>query len=174
MVSKEHYARFLMVFVLFAVLATWLIGCQGSSIITGKGDQLQQGAEIAIAKSGEHSGNYQTNNVTIDYTYTRPDPQTLEISGTVTYSSALQQNFSIINYFNLGIFLADASGYVFGMRDLATGQANFTTGGPTNLTFNKTLQIPAATALMAFRYEGQAQGDMHGEPTEFFQDPIVH
>lgn len=175
MVSRKGYARLLMVFVSFAVLATLFIGCQGSSIITGKGDRLQQSAEIAIAKSGEQSGNLQTNNVTIDYTYTRLDPRTLQISGTVTYSSALQQNFNTLNYFNLGIFLADASGYVFGMRDLATGQANFTTGAPAKLTFNKTLKIPAATAMMAFRYEGQTGGGGgQGEPTEFFQDPIVH
>jgi len=174
MYARESFARLLTVFVSFTVLGASFIGCQGSSLITGKGDQLQPSVQIAIATSGEQSGNYQTDNVTIDYTYTRPAPQTLQISGTVSYSSALQQNFSMINYFNLGIFLADASGYVLGMRDLATGQANFTSGAPTNLTFNKTLQIPAATAMMGFRYEGQAQGDMHGSPTEFFQDPVVH
>jgi len=174
MVSNESYARSFMVFVSLAVFTTLLIGCQGSSLITGRGDQLQPNAQIAIAKSGEQSGNYQTDNVTIDYNYTRPDPQTLQISGTVIYSSALQQNFNVINYFNLGIFLADGSGNVLGMRDLATGQANFTSGAPTNLTFNKTLQIPAATAMMGFRYEGQARGDMRGAPTEFFLDPVVH
>ena len=172
--SSKSNARVIMVLVSAAALAFLLVGCQGSSLITGKGDQLQQSAQIAIAESGEHSGNYQTDNVNIDYTYTRSAPQTLQMSGTVTYSSALQQNYNMINYFNVGIFLADASGNVLGMRDLATGQANFTDGAPSSLTFNKTLQIPAATAMIAFRYEGQAQGDMHGAPTEFFQYPIVH
>jgi hypothetical protein len=86
----------------------------------------------------------------------------------------MKENFTVINYFYLGIYLADSSGTVLGMRDLAgAGGINFTRRGATDVTFKKTLQIPTASTMMAFRYTGSAESDMRGSPTDFFADPIL-
>lgn len=150
-----------------------LVGCQ-MPLLTGNGDRLMPDARIAIAQGAAQSGTFQSNDITVVYQYSRSAPGTLEIAGKVTFSTAMQENFTVVNYFYLGIYLADSSGTILGMRDLAgTGGVNFTGRGPTDVTFKKTLQVPAATAMMAFRYTGRAESDMRGSPTDFFSDPIL-
>lgn len=156
-----------------AVLTILLTGCY-TSFPTAKGDRLLPDARILIAQGGVQSGTYSSNDITVDYRYRRTASGTLEISGKVTFSNAMQENYTTIDYFHLGIYLADSSGIILGMRDLAgAGGINFTGAGATDVTFSKTLQIPTASAMIAFRYTGRAVSDMRGSPTDFFADPIL-
>lgn len=173
MPAKSSCFRSHLVFCTMAALIFLSAGCQ-TSILTGKGDRLMPDARIAITQGGVQNGTYQSNDIAVVYQYSRTAPGSLEIAGKVTFSNAMRENFTLIDYFNLGVYLADSSGTVLGMRDLAgAGGVNFTGRGPTDVTFKKTLQIPTATAMIAFRYTGRAESDMRGSPTDFFVDPIL-
>lgn len=163
----------MLISIMLGILTTFLIGCQGS-LVTGKSDQILQESRIPIVPAGQHSGQYQTGDLTVDYTYSRNGANTLQIGGRVTFSSSLQTNFNVVSFFSLGLILADRSGNILTQYDLAAaGPINFTQGGPATINFNKTMQVPPDTATMAFKYTGQARSDMRGAPTDFFSDPIA-
>lgn len=156
---------------LLVVCGALLSGCATSSI-TGIGHQLQPASQIPIVSGVQQSGVFTTDNLTMRYSYLRSSATQLQINGTVTFADSLRQNFSGLDYFDLGVVFADSSGKVLAQHDLSTGGGvNFTEIGASGTTFKNTLQIPARTAMMAFRYNGQAAGD-RGDPTDFFSDPI--
>ena len=155
---------------LLVVCGALLSGCATSSI-TGMGHQLQPASQIPIVSGGQQSGVFTSDNLTMRYSYLRSSPTQLQINGTVTFADSLRQNFSGLDYFDLGVIFADSTGKVIAQHDLsAGGSVNFTEDA-SGTNFKNTLQIPARTAMMAFRYNGQASGD-RGDPTDFFSDPI--
>jgi len=156
---------------LLAACGALLSGCATSSI-TGMGHQLQPASQVPIVSGGQQSGVFNSDNLTMRYSYLRSSATQLQISGTVTFADSLRMNFSGLDYFDLGVIFADSTGKVIAQHDLSTGGSiNFTEVGSSGTTFKNTLQIPARTAMMAFRYNGQAAGD-RGDPTDFFSDPI--
>lgn len=171
--SMQFCRNVMLILVVLGILTTFLMGCQGS-LVTGKGDQILQESRIPIVAAGQHSGQYQTGDLSIDYTYLRNGANALQIGGRVTFSSSLQTNFNVVSFFNLGLILADRSGNILTQYDLATaGPINFTQGGPATINFNKTMEVLPDTATMAFKYTGQTRSDMRGAPTDFFSDPIA-
>jgi len=158
-----------LMFVLVACGAL-LSGCATSSI-TGIGHQLQPASQIPIVSGGQQSGVFNSDSLSMQYSYLRSGATQLQINGTVTFADSLRQNFGGLDYFDLGVIFADSSGKVLAQHDLSTGGSVNFTEGASSTTFKNPLQIPATTAMMAFRYNGQASGD-RGDPTDFFSDPI--
>lgn len=170
---KKTRVQWSIFILLFLTCGALLIGCATSSI-TGSGHQLQPAGRIPIVSGGQQSGVFNSDNLTMNYSYLRSSPTQLEINGTVTFAGSLLMNYSGVDYFDLGVIFADNTGTVIAQHDLsAGGSVNFTEGDSSSLTFTNSLQIPARTAMMAFRYNGQVSGDV-GDPTDFFMDPIEH
>ena len=167
---EKIFGKWTTLVLLVAVSGALLSGCATSSI-TGIGHQLQPASQIPIVSGGQQSGVFTTDNLTMRYSYLRSGATQLQINGTVTFADSLRQNFGGLDYFDLGVIFADSSGKVLAQHDLSTGGSVNFTEGASSTTFKNTLQIPARTAMMAFRYNGQASGD-RGDPTDFFGDPI--
>jgi dienelactone hydrolase len=81
-----------------------LVGC-GHLLISYEGAKIRPGHEIPIVTGEQQSGQYTTDDVTVDYTYRQTGDQ-LRISGRVLFADYLRLNYGL-RYFHLGLVLAD-------------------------------------------------------------------
>lgn len=156
---------------LVAVVAfgAFLIGCQGS-LNNLQGQDIQYGERIMLKEGGQQTGQYKSDDMTIDYQYVRTG-DSLKISGVIQFSFTMQRMFLTLRTFNLSLLLADSQGKVLGEQILTIASAERLTSPQ---TFSKTLVIPPQTALVAFNYSGQVSGSgTDGSPTSFWHTPIV-
>jgi hypothetical protein len=156
-------------FILLMVFSVcgFLGGCQGS-LFSVKGQSLQYPDRLPLKTGGEQSGQYKSDELTVDYRYVR-NGDDLKISGTVRFNYSMQGNFSTVNSFSLALVLADAQGAILAQQALTTAN-NQPSADPLN--FNTTIIIPYQTAIMAFNYAGAASGaGTSGSPSAFWHNP---
>lgn len=144
-------------------------GCQTMSPFAQSGTVLPRD-RVALA-SGQHSGEWHGDDVTVDYRYSRNEHD-MDLSGTARFNSNLTFNFSILRDFQLSTIFTDSDGRVLGTQPLATNRGNFE---PT--PFHARLVPPPGTADISFAYQGTAfsVGDEDGGgggPTSFWQYPV--
>jgi hypothetical protein len=149
------------------MMGVFLAGCQGS-MITGKGKSIDPVYRIVITKGGQQSGQFSSEDLTLNYTYTRTG-NTLELSGVVQFSDVINGNYNAINRFDLGLILADAQGIILEQHGLTTGEAN-RPSAPIN--FREILALPPQCETMAFTYNAQVSGVTTG-PVALFHYPVV-
>jgi hypothetical protein len=137
------------------VIGVFLVGCQGSLLTTQeRGQRVKNGKEILLSESGQQTGQYRTDDLTIAYRYTRTGNQ-LQISGTLRFNDPIQIMFSTVNAFSLALILADAQGIVLAQQPLTTANGE----NPREpVSFSKTVVIPSQTVSFAFSYTGVALG----------------
>ena len=157
--------------VLFAVVAlgAFVIGCQGS-LNNVQGQEIQYGERIMLKEGGEQTGQYRTDDLTMDYQYTRTG-DSLKISGVIQFGTSMRGLFLTLRTFNLTLLLADSQGKVLGEKPLTTASSEKLASPQ---TFSTTIVLPPQTALAAFSYSGQVSGPgKDGSPSSFWHAPIA-
>jgi hypothetical protein len=152
---------------ILAVGVVLLSGCQ-ASLFNVQGRNLQYQDRIMLKTGGEQSGNFKTDELTIDYVYVRKGDD-LAISGTVRFNYSMQGNFSTINTFSLSLVLADTQGTILAQQGLTTAY-DHRVMDPIN--FKTTMIIPYQTEIVSFSYTGASSGaGTSGSPSAFWHNP---
>ena len=151
------------------VVGVFLTGCQGTMLSTSaKGQTIQPAAQIKLVKTGQQSGQFSDGYVTVNYQYIVSGGE-LQISGVVQFGSAISGNFLVVQTFDLGLLLGDATGKVLLQQGVTTAmEVNVSS----SQNFNTTVVLPPQAATMAFTYNGSAYGAGGESPTSFWADPV--
>jgi hypothetical protein len=158
--------------ILFLVLSgAMLVSCQ-SVLFTYKGARIAQVNLIPLTEGGLKSDHFETEDVTIDYEYTRSG-NSLRLGGEISYSRALQNSFTSVPEFYIRVFFADAQGTVLAYRGIIASGYGYTSD---RMRFHELVVLPPGTAFMAFGYSGRAFDGSAQDRTEksFWFDPIAH
>jgi hypothetical protein len=153
------------------VLWAFLAGCQGTlPTAREQGKKISTAKSIPLNESGEKTGQYRTEDLTIDYRYTLAGGK-FEISGILQFTNSMQLMMAAINAFSLTLVVGDRQGTVLEQQGLTTANNH----QPTEpLSFTKTLTIPPNAASMAFSYTGMALGSGSEKGRASFWDVPVH
>jgi len=165
-------------FLVLAIFIYFGYGCT-TTILTPHyaGSKIKPGYPISI-NQGEHLGNYRSDDLAIDYKYTR-NGDDLKIWGKIKFANATQLNFNYIDYFNLSLLIADSEAQVLTNHGLVSTSWVNLTGSADEVHFTQNVKLPADASFMAFTYTGQASeggsGDAEdgGGNTQFWEYPIV-
>jgi hypothetical protein len=147
-----------------------LTGCQGP-LLSYKGEKVRNVYRIALADGTQKSDRYESPHLTIDY-YRDRNGNELRLSGTVTFTSRVRNNFTVIPNFYLTVFFTDAKGTILEEKGIPTPGV----GDPEHpMRFNEMLLLPPGTTHMAFSYSGQGRigSGRSGGATTFVLVPIV-
>ncbi len=129
---------------------------------------------IPLVAGGPQQGTFQSQYLTINYSYTFSQGQ-LTASGTLNFDDSLTMNYPGLRHFYLELVLADGQGNVI-QRSMVTLQSGFTWGDNDALaasSFSAQLTVPAGAASMTFYYNGATQGSRGGGfGTSFWYDPM--
>ena len=157
------------VLLMLLVVGVFLTGCQGTMLSTSaKGQTIQPAAQIKLVKTGPQSGQFSDGYVTVNYKYTASSGS-LQMSGVVQFGSAISGNFLVVQTFDLGLLLGDATGKVLLQQGVTTAmEVNVSS----SQNFNTTVVLPPQAATMAFTYNGSAYGAGGESPTSFWADPV--
>jgi hypothetical protein len=157
------------VLLVLLVVGVFLTGCQGTMMSTSaKGQTIQTPARITLVKTGPQSGQFADGYVTVNYKYTVSGGN-LQMNGKVKFGSAINGNFMIVQTFDLGLLLGDATGKVLLQQGLTTAvEADVSS----SQDFNATVILPPQAVSMAFSYNGVAYGGGGESPTSFWADPV--
>ena len=156
----------------FMLVLVLLFGCQSLSF-DPKGHTVPESSWISLPQSGESSGTWTNEDLTLAYNFARNQSQ-LNISGTIQFADRITDSFRIIQYFHLDAIPVDAQGKVLDMIGLtAAGQVN--TLFDRSVDFRNNLTLPPDTAAIAFRYRGRAyesDGGDGGGIMDFWEYPV--
>ena len=155
------------------VLGAFLGGCQGSLNnipAQGQGQKLEDVKAILLGDTGRQTGQYRTDDLTVDWEYRRAGGS-LQLSGVVRFSPALQNQIKFLGSFQLGLVLSDAQGNTLMDQGLTTAYGD-SVSDP--ISFSTNLAVPPQAASMAFSYRGQAYGGDGGlNPIQFYEYPVA-
>ena len=158
--------------ILFLVLSgSALVACQ-SALFTYKGARIAQVNLIPLTEGGLKGDYFETEDVTIDYEYTRTG-DSLRLGGEIGYSRALQNSFTSVPDFYIRVFFADAQGTVLAYRGIIASGYGYTSD---RMRFHELVTLPPGTAFMAFGYSGRAIDSSVDNRVDksFWLDPIAH
>ena len=171
---KASYEFFGSKCLIWVLLTVWvagvcLTGCQGTMLSTSaKGQTIQPPAQIKLVKTGPQSGQFSDGYVTVNYQYTVAGGN-LQLSGVVSFGSAISGNFLVVQTFDLGLLLGDATGKVLLQQGITTAvEADVSS----SQNFKTTVILPPQAVTMAFTYNGVAYGSGGSSPTSFWADPV--
>ena len=180
-IAKRDVLRWAGIASLFFLLVLMgaVCGC-GSLLVSAKGARIVESRRIPIETGAEQSGHHQAADLLIKYQY-RVTGNTLEMWGSVRFSSSIQMNFTTLRSFNLQVLVADSQGVILTTRNVAGTTFRRTED---ELTFRDSFPLPDGAQLMAFAYRGIATegggsqgrrraGDGGGGETTFFDFPVV-
>jgi hypothetical protein len=166
--AKLGYAKCLRLILLTAVV----VGCQSLSF-DPRGRTVPETSWISLPQSGESSGTWTNEDLTLLYKFVRNQSQ-LNVSGTIQFADRITDSFLIIQYFHLDAIPVDARGKVLDMIGLTTaGQVN--TLFDRSVDFRNNLTLPPDTAAIAFSYRGRAyegDGADGGGIMDFWEYPV--
>ncbi len=147
----------------FAIaLMAVLCACQ-SVRLSYTGRIISEERRIAISAGGPHSGNFQTDDIKMDYEYTQ-QPDAFDISGTVHF-----RRQKLIWTFRLDVHFADSTGAIIDTRNLVTAGSKQMID---SLSFKENLNFPPNAAYMSFSYSGTSSGTGNsGSPNDFWLSP---
>jgi hypothetical protein len=160
---------------IWVLLTVWvtglcLAGCQGTMLSTSnKGQTIEKSAQVMLVKTGPQAGQFSDGYVTVNYKYTVSGGN-LQMSGVVSFGSAISGNFLVVQTFDLGLLLGDATGKVLLQQGVTTAVE---VDVSSSQNFNTTVILPPQAVTMAFTYNGVAYGAGGSSPTSFWADPVV-
>ncbi len=168
-----------MMFFLLIVLACAMPGC-ATTLLTPdyNGKNIKPGFQIPIDSSGTQSALYQSDDLSISYTYKR-NGDNFKITGAVNFSSGTVLNFNYVDYFNLGLLIGDSDGKILSDNPIVSASWVNLTVSNRQVQFSRSFNISPNAAVMAFTYTGQASeggsggGENGGGNIQFWQYPIV-
>jgi hypothetical protein len=168
--SRQGGLRLLLCALLFAS------GCQ--PLLTNLRDYMvPEGKRIAIPESGEWSGTYETEDLTLAYRMIKT-PGHLNISGSVVFARRISANFPLVTTFHLNAIRTDAQGKVqdmVGLMSVAYYYTEYITPSSPPLFFNTMIPITESTRFIAFSYTGQAfdPTEYDGGGMDFWEYPLI-
>ena len=153
------------------LLGAFLDGCQGSFNNTPvQGPQIEDVRVILLSETGHHTGQYRTDDLTVDFEYTRAEGS-LQLSGVVRFSPVIQNQVKFLGSFHLGLVLSDTQGNTLIDHGITTTYGD-SVSDP--ISFSTTLADPPQAASMAFSYSGKAYGGDGGlNPIQFYEYPVA-
>jgi hypothetical protein len=123
------------------------------------GDTSKEQNRLMLEQGGPHSGAWSTNDIKIDYQYSRKDDQ-LQLKGEMVLDNSLKYNYEYISRLMVTVSFIDQEGTV-----LESGIVMNRTGLTTDYyTFEQAYTLPSETSGMAFAYQGrvvEAGGPVH-------------
>ena len=152
-----------------------LFGCQ-SMIFDPRGHLVPEDKRIALPDSGEQTGVFRNEDLTIAYKMVRA-PGQLRFSGEIRFTDRIAENFPIIKYFHLGTMLLDDQGKILEMANLASVtyyQTQYAMIPDYPLAFNTQLALSGNTRSIAFNYTGNAYDPAgpDGGMMDFWEYPV--
>jgi hypothetical protein len=135
------------------LLLILMVACVGR-LTTYNGSWVADENRISLQDGGPHKGNWQTRDMTIEFTY-QQKPQNLEISGVVKLGEYLTNGFSTLDYLILDIYTLDADGIVLNSELMLNFGYHRDLDLIGEMTFDNQLALPADTAAIAFGYRGR-------------------
>ena len=144
---------------LLLALVPLLMACQ-SSFMSYTGATVKEGISVPLKQGGPHTGTWQYEDVTIQFTYTR-GPKTLNISGEIHLNfQALTDRFFVRLHF------IDDDNKIIGTEMIAN--AGFRQRVEV-YRFEGTFDVPSGT--IAFSYDGEIRGVSDDGAWSFWMDP---
>ena len=139
-----------------------------SSLDSYQGKTADQNSRIAL-NGGSHSGVWQTDDLTVKYSYSRT-PNNLRISGGVALRDKVKDASDIVQEFVLQVSFLNGAGQALVTKELAISGYRETL---TKWDFDHNFELPVGTSAMAFSYDGQmGAGAAGGGAEEFWHDPF--
>lgn len=138
---------------LFAMGALFFVVSCVHSATTYEGKMVDAANRIKIAKEGQQKSVWKTEDLTLDYEYSR-ESDSLALSGIVTFNQHLVNNFSALIDFISRVHFTDAEGRIIGGEQLVTAGYR---QDIEKISFQKEFTLPQGTDAMVFSYQGSAE-----------------
>lgn len=130
-------------------LLTTLVAC-GSIFRSYKGLTVPAENLIALQNEGPHEGSWQTEDVSINYQYTK-DVDNFKISGLIDFDESLKANYNRLDDFMLRIYFVNSENKIIGNLPVSP----FTFFDRIEETsFKRNVVLPPDTHAMVFSYSG--------------------
>ena len=129
-----------------------LAGCQ-TMPVSYSGGMVPTSKQVPLVESGARSGQYNTEDLRIDYEYSRSGNK-LSISGSIYFEDRIIYSFLRIEQFHADLIFVDAGGRALEAQGLTTSSFSKADSG---LTFSRDVAIPANAASLSFSYSGTAK-----------------
>ena len=136
------------VWVLAVVLLT---GCQ-SVPMSHVGGRVPAQKRMALAQDGSHSATYRTEDVVIDYRYSR-NQSLLDLSGSIRFADPIRQSFRRVDGFHADVILMNEDGVVVDSQALTTSSSD---SSDSPILFKTTVTVSQAVVAISFAYTGNA------------------
>jgi len=142
--------------IIFISLLLFLLACTSTKELF-RGKIANQADQIHIISSGTDSGVWNTNELSINYTYTSLSDH-LNLTGYISISEYITNTYSTIRSLNVLVSFLDNHGKVVSTNYInPTYSVNSTP--PRKIKFNSSLSLPIETVAFCFSYSGEFQGD---------------
>ncbi|HQN18090.1 MAG TPA: hypothetical protein PKV86_03080 [Syntrophobacteraceae bacterium] len=154
------------------LLMVLVFGCNSISV-SPIGHTVPEVKWIALPQSGEYSGTWTNEDLSLPYKFLRNQSQ-LTISGSVRFADRITNSFKTIQYFHLDALPVDSQGKVLDMVALTT-EGNVILEFNRSVAFSKDLTLPPNTASIVFSYRGRAYGGNSadgGGTIDFWEYPV--
>lgn len=145
---------------LISMLITVLSACAATNM-SNVGRIVQKREKIAIGDQKTSTGQWQTNNVSLNYSIDNT-ADAFFISGSVHISESVTASFPLGDYFYLFFNFIDNSGTVISTHNISP-LIRFRTEVADQLPFSNTLEKPADAVFFAFSYVGNFKGANTGD-----------
>ena len=151
------------------VLATVLLaGCQ--SVPMGHvGGRVPAQKRMALAQDGSHSATYRTEDLVIDYRYSR-NQSLLELSGSIRFADSIRYSFRRVDGFHADVIFMNESGVVVASQALTTGSSD---SSDSPIMFKTSVTVSQDVVAISFAYTGNAvaTGGGSGARMGFWDNP---
>jgi hypothetical protein len=130
----------------------FLTACQ-TMPVSFSGGMVPSSKQVPLVESGLRSGQYNTEDLRIDYEYSRSGNK-LSISGSIYFADRIINSFLRIEQFHADLIFVDAGGRALEAQGLTSSSFSKSDGG---LTFSRDVAIPVNAASLSFSYSGTAK-----------------
>jgi hypothetical protein len=154
------------------LLMVLMFGCNSISV-SPIGHTVPEVKWIALPQSGEYSGTWTNEDMSLAYKFLRNQSQ-LTISGSIQFADRITNSFMVVQYFHLDVLPVDAQGKILDMVALTT-EGNVNLEFNRSVAFTKTLTLPSNAASIVFSYRGRAYGGNSadgGGTIDFWEYPV--
>lgn len=139
--------------VLPVAMAVFFLAACRTMPVSYSGGMVPSSKQVPLVESGLRSGQYNTEDLRIDYEYSRSGSK-LSISGSIYFEDRIIYSFLRIEQFHADLIFVDAGGRALEAQGLTTSSFSKSDSG---LTFSRDVVIPANAASLSFSYSGTAK-----------------
>ena len=122
-----------------------------------RGKIAKQADRIHIISSDTDSGVWNTNELSVHYTYTSL-PDHLNLTGYISISEYITNSYPKIRSLSVLVSFLDSKGTVVSTHHI-NSLYSVNSNPPEKITFNATVSLPVEAVAFCFSYSGEFQGD---------------